>query len=409
MRILCRKSPMVGRFFACVLLLFPLSVSAQEASLDVEEAVRRALSNPAIDAILEGEIREARAEAEMETVVAAPTLGVSHEQVVGDAGAEYLELSVGIEQEFDLSPWRGHVRRAGSHRQDAARSGTAAWRLELAAAVRLSFFEIVYRQERVAVFDHWIGNLQEGVVAVSTREEHGDVSELEVRRIERALESARAQQAMEGFMLGEAWAALHLWVPWDERPSVSGELTPTTNEHATGAVLPSLERLEHLRRAVVAEANAFGRPFWREWTVGAGYRFADVGSATGHGFLFSLSVPLTLWNTDRPREDRLAAERARIDGELSMQQTLAARAEQAAHARLTEALSALSHFPPEEHDAELTRLAETTYGAGEATLTELLEAYAGEVELQLGRIDLEWEARRSSIELARRRGNGVLQ
>jgi cobalt-zinc-cadmium efflux system outer membrane protein len=132
-----------------------------------------------------------------------------------------------------------------------------------------------------------------------------------------------------------------------------------------------------------------------------------VGTDNGQGFMATLSLPLSLWNTDKPRKQRIEADRKRVEGELRFARTLAEQAAAAARQRLRDALDALGRLPAPERDTELSGLAESAYAAGEATLLELLDAYESEVELQLSRIDLQWEARRAELELQRRLGIGA--
>jgi outer membrane protein TolC len=140
--------------------------------------------------------------------------------------------------------------------------------------------------------------------------------------------------------------------------------------------------------------------------IGAAYRVAQQGGSVGQGFMVSLSVPLTFWNTDRPRVERLRAERARVESELSLTRTLAEQGEHGARKRLDDTLEALGELPAPEHDVEVSQLAESAFAAGEGTLLELLDAYESETDLRLARIDLQWAARRAAIDLQRRLGIG---
>jgi len=399
---------MVGRFFALWTLLVPALAPAAEGAWRVDEVVARALADERIEAVLQSRLASLRAGVAEATAHPAPGLGVSHEQVLGDEAAEYREISVVVQQELDLSDRRARLREALPHREAALRARREAWRLEVATAVRRAFFEVRYRQERSGALAGWIERLGRGVRVIEVRERHGDASAYDVRRVQREVETAKAARVRETSLLAEAWASLGVWVPLDTPAELIGDLRPPPPApEADLSSLPNLARLEHEERALGVEQEAWGSPFLRGWTVGAGFRRADLGSATGHGFILSLDLPLTLWNTDAPKVERLRAERARAGGEIRLRRALAERAEAAAHRRVDEALAALGALSPPEHDAELTRLAETAYAAGEASLTELLDAYESQTELDLSRVDLQWEARRASIELDRRRGKGA--
>lgn len=402
-----RKNPSIGRLF--VLLAWvasPAGAATQEGAWTADEAVRRALANPHVQGILDSHIRGMKAEIEAATARPTPALTAAHEQVLGDERVGYRESTVAIQQQLDLSGWRGRLRGALPHRERALRAESAERRLDVATSVRTAFFEVRYREERLRALDAWIGRLQGGVAATQARQRRGDVAPWEVRRVQRELETAHARRAREEALLAESWAGLASWSPWTSRPTLSGDLTPDAAVPPPQP-LPRLARLQHLGLGLAAEAEAWGAPWWRGWTVGAGYRFARVGSATGHGFVVSMSIPLALWNNDLSEIERLKAEQARIGSELRLGWALAERAENAGRERLERVTLALARVPTRASDAELTRLAEAAYAAGEATLTELLDAYGSETELALSHIDLQWEARRAAIELDRRRGLGV--
>jgi cobalt-zinc-cadmium efflux system outer membrane protein len=404
------QTPIVTRLFAALIVIITLArprpAFAGEPSWTEDEAVARALANPEIEAVLAAELEAARAEVDEATVRPTPSLGIDHEQVFGGPPVEYLQTTAMVRQELDFTPWRRRLRESEPHREEALQAETDQWRLEVATAVRLAFYQVRYHEERIAALDGWIARLEHSVASISKRSEQGDASAYEVRRVERELEIAVARRAQEQANLAEAWAALSAWTPWDAQPGLRGELRPSDTMQDEVATLPRLEQLEQRELALDAELDAWGVPFGRGWTIGAAYRFARVAGRDGHGFMVSLSVPLTLWNTDRPRVERLRAERARVQGELRLTRTLAEQAEHGARQRLQDTLAALERLPAPERDAELSQLAETAYGAGEGTLLELLDAYESEVELGLARIDLQWTARQAAIELQRRLGIG---
>jgi outer membrane protein, heavy metal efflux system len=404
------KTPIVARLFAALILVLavvPARVWARGPTWTVDEAVGHALANPEIEAVLAAEIDAARAEVDEATVRPTPSLGVEHEHVFGSARVGYVQTTAIVRQTFDVTPWRRRLRETVPHREAALRAQTEQWSLEVATAVRLAFFQVRYHEDRIAAIDGWIVRLEQSVAAIDKRRERGDASPYEVRRVQRELEIAGARRAQEQARLAEAWAALGAWTPWESQPSLTGELTP--NDVPVGGIdtLPRLVQLEQRELALDAELDVWGAPFGRDWSFGAAYRFARQGGDDGHGFMLTLSIPLTLWNTDRPRVQRLRAEHARVEGELRFARTLAEQAEDAARKRLQAALEALGQLPATERDAELSQLAETAYGAGEGTLLELLDAYESEVELRLARIDLQWEARRAAIDLQRRLGIGA--
>jgi cobalt-zinc-cadmium efflux system outer membrane protein len=408
------QTPTVTRFFAAlssVLLAMLLGAAPASASTwTADQAVARALENPEIEVMLEAELAAARAEVDERTAWPTPELGVDYEHVFGGQPVGYVQVTTMIRQRVDFTPWRRRLRETVPHRESAARAESEQWRLEVATAVRTSFYEVRYHEERLAAIDAWIARLEQGVATMDARRERGDASSYEVRRVERELEIAVARRAEEQARLAEAWATLGEWTPWDTQPRLRGELPPrpVPDDDAADVVsLPRLAQLEQRQLVLGRELDAWGVPFGRGWTFGAGYRFARQGASNGHGFMLTLSLPLTLWNTDRPRVERLRAEHARVEGELHLRRSLAEQAADATRERLRASLDALAQLPAPERDGELSRLAEAAFAAGEGSLLELLDAYESEVDLQLSRIDLQWEARRAAIELQRRLGIGA--
>jgi cobalt-zinc-cadmium efflux system outer membrane protein len=405
------KIPIVARLFAALVFVLTVAVperaSAQGPAWTVDEAVDRALENPEIEAVLAASLEAARAEVDEATVRRVPSLNIDHEHVIGSARVGYIQTTAMIRQTFDFTPWRRRLQDSVPHREAALRAENAQWSLEVATAVRLAFYQVRYHEERIAAIDAWIARLEQGVEAIDKRRAGGDASPYEVRRVERELEIAVARRAQEQARLAQAWADLGAWTPWEAQPSLTGALTPSDVPAGDVATLPKIVQLEQRELALDAELDVWGRPFGREWTFGAAARYARQGGDNGYGFMLTLSVPLTFWNTDRPRVQRLRAEHERVEGELRFARTLAEQAEQATRKRYQAALDALGSLPAAEHDAELSHLAEAAFGAGEGTLLELLDAHESEAELRLARIDLQWEARRAAIDLQRQLGIGV--
>lgn len=366
----------------------------------VEAATRRVELAPREEARLE----VVRASIDEATAMPVPRLGLLVDRVFGDVNSGYLQLGAELEHTFDVSPWRRRLRASASAREEVVRAEGSRWRAELRAEVRTAFFAARRAEERLTVLDGWIERLRGGVAAIEARRASGDVATYEVLRIRRELELAIARRATERAQLDEARATLAEWIGDEERP-LTGSLVPDAPTGAT-ATTPELARLRALDVALDQEARAIASPFAREWTVAGAYRFNEVGSSRGHGFLVSLQVPLALWNPERGRAARLRAEQAEVRAELAFREATAGAALRAAEGRVRAVLDALARLEASASDESLSRLAEAAYASGEATLTELLDAVASEVELRLAQVELQWEARRASIELDRRRGLG---
>lgn len=452
MRSRTNKTPIVHRYLSlrrgAVLLwsftLFPSTLVGAQEAWTVDEAVARALGRPELVALREAGLAAVRAEGREAIPLPAPSLDFVHERLGDDDATATQEFSASLRAELDLFFRRRRFAEASRHRESAFLAEDDRRSLEVAAAVHTAFYAVRYHERRLRSLEEWTGRLERGLEVLRAREERGDASAYEVRRVERELLLVRAERLREESRLDEAWRDLHVWCPWEARPQLVGELAPETGadgslpgasatqdlvgarravdgadarvrgeaspDAATDGLpdeLPDTVRLVHLGRAVEAERRAWGAPFLRGWEVGAGYRRVEVGDDRDEGLILSLSVPVPLWSPDGPRRDRLRAEGIRIGSELRLERQRATEAARSAELRLVRLREAAEALSSPRADAEFTAQAEAAYAAGESTLSELLDAYESAAELELTRSDLQWEARRASIELDRLRGTGV--
>lgn len=411
-RRLVSKNPIVARLFVSVGVAVLCPLPALAAPVLADEAVRDALARPELQARVEAELDEARAGIDAATVRPTPSFEVTGDRIFGDINVGFVEVSASVEQRFDLSGWRKRLRGSLPHRESAVREGAKAWRVEVAALVRSAYFAVRYHELRLQVYDGWIERLEKGLANMEARAARGDAAAYHVRRVERELELARARQASEVAAMSEAWAQLQHWTGWRDEPELRSALPPPTrNEPGGDEVLtrPDLMQLQARERSLDAEARSWGSPWLRGWTVGAGYRFGQVGPSTGHGFVVSLSVPLALWNTHAPQVRRVRAEQARTRSELAVRTAFANTEVSGRAGRLRRVQAALAEMSDPSEDGELSHLAEVAFAAGEASLVELLDAFESEADLQLSRLDLQWDARRADIDLDQSLGLGVPQ
>ena len=403
-----RENPMVGRLLGCVAGFVLAVSSASAAPRTVDDAVEAALANPALAALAAGRLGAVAAAVEEAAALPPPSLGVEHEQVVQPAGWAGTESTLRIEQA--LAPgWQAALRATAPHRRAAAQAEFETVRLGIATEVRRAFYEVRWREERLAVLAAWIERVDRVVALTAARERGGDASACAVRRVEREQATIRAERAAEAARLGEAWGALSTQTGWTERPALGGELVPAMREEGGAGAEghPGLARLASEGRARAVEAEAWDSPMGRGWTLGAGYRLVGADEAFGHGFVVSLGMPLALWNAEQPRIDRLVSERAALAAEADRWRAMSGRAVAAARQRLADALAAVAEVPAAAADDDFSAVAESAFAAGEATLEVLLDAGESTTRLRLAALDLAWEARRAAIELDHHLGQGA--
>lgn len=401
---------MVSRIFA-LLVLSAASVGAQDSELgrSADDAVATALQRANVEQRLAAEVAAVRAEIEGRTQWSVPELRLSRDQVFGDINVGSLEHSAEVEQTLDLSPWRRELRRSLRSREAALEADADAWRLDAAHAVRLAYFAVQYTERKAAVLRRWSDRLEQAHGALEARREQGDVSAFAVQRTAAALEVARQRLAAAEAEAAEARAELSGWTGWAAE-ALSETLVPSpVGAHAGGdAERPELQALAHRAAALSRSEAASSSAFWRNWRVAAGYRYTGVGDSSGHGVTISVALPLAFWNPNAAERDRLAAQRAALEGQLRLRRDEVTRQIAAAQARWQVAFEALQNRSADVDAADrLSSFARAAFEAGEASITELLDAYEGERELRLGRLEGEWEARRAALNLSWRLGLSV--
>lgn len=406
MRSTALKSPTNARFFIPVLLwCVALPAHSQDAGWTEQDAVLAATAAVRTDALTLAGIEAARAAVDARAARPVPRASLDHEQVLAPEPLRAFETTFGVEQSFDLSPWRDRLRDAVPYAADALRAEQRAVRAEVADAARRAYWAVRYHEERCATLEVRSAQLGRAVEAVRARAASGDVAELELLRMDAELGLANSVLGRERAGLEAARAELRALVGGEALPRLAGSLAPPRTPFDIVATAPELARLDALRQLAETEASAIDSSWLRDWQVSAGYRWLRSDATTGHGLVVGLAIPLAFRDPMQVAHEAARAESLRIGAERDL---VAARLQQradVAHGRLQVHLEALDAMPT-GGGGRLAEVAELAYAAGEATLSELLDALAHQTELELARIDLEWAARLETIELARLAGAG---
>jgi outer membrane protein TolC len=150
-----------------------------------------------------------------------------------------------------------------------------------------------------------------------------------------------------------------------------------------------VQSLEAQARADELEARAARRRVVPELSVFGGYRSVAAGGATGHGLSLGVEVPITVFDHGQGEAVRATsdAQLARASAQrLRKRQKAIAHASQLGRSELETTVveaRATSHGALSVRD-KATQL----YSAGEATITELLEAHRVAEEAQLAELAL---------------------
>ena len=309
-----------------------------------------------------------------------PTLQATHEPLRrGDTrqSETYLNLSQQLE-------WSGRSARIASAQQTAAaaRARAAADSARLALQVATAYVEAATAETRRRRLEQVTRVFRRADSSVAERRREGDASGYAVRRIR--LERARYEQRLAAARLEaqNARRQLALLILPDAAPSVAAEplpasMPPSMSEQS--AFRTALEQRPELRRwrsevgAQKASLRAARQEAWPDPSVTAGYKRQSNGF---DGAFLGVGIPLPLFDRNRGAAE---AESARLQA-AQTQQGLARREirneVRRAHAAYASARGQAQLLGNEllRGTGDLLRIAQTSYGEGEMSLVELLDA-----------------------------------
>ena len=384
------------------LLALPLAVWAQ-TPLTEAGAVRLGLTRADFADLERGAVQAAEADALAAGLFPNPTLSYSRDGL--DGSPDTVEQTWMIEQAFDISGRRGLHREAASRRVAAITAGNASQQLLMAAEIRRSFHEVLFRQEVIRASETWAKRFArvEGMVGKLARA--GEASGYDRRRLTRERLTAEARLAAERAELDRSIARLMALTGVPGDLLLKGELLPSAPTPVE-TVLPRLDQRPDLqslsRRAEAAdlEGRAANRGGIPEVTVGIGPKYVDNGSTQNNGVAISLSVPLPVFDRQQAGRQRAAAEALQARAEYRLAQRRAEGELRGIH-RQVEGLRATAidyRSRAVAASPELLRIAETAYQGGESSLLELLDAYRGTLETEVTALEFEKRARDARIE-----------
>lgn len=395
----------------------PAVAAPDAAPLTEQTVVNLALSRSALTDIFEGGISVSEGQASAAGAYANPEVAYLREELSG--ASESVEETIAVSQHFDLGNRRGLRREAGERRTSALRREDEAARRTIAADARARFYEVVFRQARVAALVSWVNQVDQARELVARRAQRGDAASYELRRIERERVVAEAWLASERSGLERAGARLEALLDGGGAGAASravGSLLPDGAPMALEAIQaatasrPDLLALGLNLEAATIESQAAARWWLPDLRLEAGWKAAELGAeGRADGFMLGASLAVPLW--DQAASDARIAEgaarnaqgqRALIESELRAELTGlhadAVRLHEVA-IRFQEQSSAVS--------SELVRMVTAGHAGGEFSLLELLDAYRGATDDALRALEMALAARNARIELERLSGAGL--
>ncbi len=416
------RKPIVGRYFSALLAAWLFTGSAraaerQPAPLTERDVVERTLQRAALTDTIEGTVEIEAGRARASRAHPNPQLSYLREQTFGTSGTGEDYLS--IVQVVDLGSRRRLQGKAGEVRAQAAAQDGGAIRAATVAEARVRFFEVLYRQDRIAALEGWRVRIDESLAIVARRESKGDASTYERRRLERERAVATGRLDTERATLERARAELRALLG-ETAPRggvrVTGDLLPTEDPaelealRTTSRSRPDLRALDMRVRAAAFDRKSASRWWLPDLRVEGGWKGVDLGRlGRSDGFLVGAALTLPLWDRSlgptriaqgeaRTARGRRVLLESEIDSALEGARAEAVLLRRAATEFRTQATSA---------SVDLVRTASAGYAGGELGLLELLDAYRGAADDSLGALDMDRAARRARIELDRLTGTGL--
>jgi cobalt-zinc-cadmium efflux system outer membrane protein len=314
-------------------------------------------------------------------------------------------------QPLDLSGRRGLREDAARHRVRATESDNLAHRNDRAVELRRAFHLLLRQQEMLRVVGNWAARFATIGGVVDKLARAGEIAGYDRRRLAREQRSAEARLAEARADLERGRARLAALIGRDIGERIDGHLPPDAapslpDLQARLAARPDLNALSARVDAAQAD-NAGAQRNLPDVSVGIGGKRVDDGVQRNNGNLLMLSFALPLFDRQQAGERRSAAQAMAARAELGLARQQAEGELVGLHRQLTQLIAAAERYRGEAvaPSADLVRIAESAYRAGESTILELLDAYKGALEAETMALDLEWKAREVRIELDQLTGN----
>ncbi|MCS3830846.1 cobalt-zinc-cadmium efflux system outer membrane protein [Salinibacter ruber] len=336
---------------------------------------------------LRGEARQARAYPN-------PTLQATHEPLWRGSERQS-ETYLNVSQQIEWSGRSAQIR-AARERAAAARARAAADSARLALQVTEAYVEAATAETRLRRLRQVTRVFRQADSSMARRRREGDASGYAARRIR--LERARYEQRLAAARLEvrNAREQLALLVLPKGAPSVAAEALPSRKPPAVSvqeALQAALQQRPELRRwqsaveAQQAARRAARQEAWPDPSVTAGYKRQSDGF---EGAFLGIGIPLPLFDRNRGAAE---AEAERLDA--AQTQQILARREirnevRRAHAAYTSARRQAELLGDDllRGTGDLLRIAQTSYGEGEMSLVELLDAADAYRDARLRSVDL---------------------
>jgi len=379
------KRPSVGRFYVLALALVGHSAGAEP--VDEKAGIRLVCTRGPGAAMAHARALRGAAGVMSANVLPNPTLRAEHQRALG--GVDDQETIIGLSVPLGIGGRRFILQDAAAARREEAMFDADLGLFEAALAFREAYVAAVVDRARVEALSEEQAALDALTQTIHGLTKGGEMASYDALRQEtharshrRLLSSIKARAAGSRVAL-EAWTGASVDLPAIALIDLAGSDEASAQSLARH---PRLRQLEAESRASALEASAARRRWVPDLELFAGYREATVATQTARGISISLAVPLTFFDHGQGEAAIADADEglARATAEGARRHNAALYA--AAALRLGDLTASLDHAATADA-ATLRDKATVLYAAGEATITELLEAFRASEEARLGVID----------------------
>ncbi len=391
------EKPTMGRFLTrlaralVVLFVVALSPPARAAPpLDEVEATRQVCTMGSSVGIARAQRLRGRAEVTAAGVLPNPSLVAEYQRSF--SGPAESETIVGLSLPLGIGGRRYLLQDAAEERKRQGDAGARVTLIESAIAFREAYARAAVEQARSALLSERQTLLDDLSKTIQRLAQGGEAAGYDLGRQQAQAAIHRSAVASTRARAAAARAALEAWTGGRFSVSVDAGLLVRADLPRRGPALPKPARVAELEadaRASATEARAAGRKWVPDLEVFAGYRRLRTELETGHGVSLGLTIPVTFF-------DHGQGEGARADAahDFALASAAKVRREQDAELGAAEVLleglkeALVSAEGAAVQAAEVEAKARQLYTAGEASITELLEAFRSTEEAQLGRLSI---------------------
>jgi len=378
--------------------------------LEEREVVERALQRDDLARALEGERVSAEARADAAAAYPNPELSYIREQPLDALGA--VDDEVTLAQTIDISGRRGLRHDAAQGRARATRLEGGAQRAQRAAQARARFYALLLRQERAVALEGWVRRIDEALAVVTQRFQGGEAALYDRRRLERERAVALARLSAE--RAGLQAEQIHLSsviapTTTSLTVRVRGTLMPPDDilslpgARASASAHPALRALDERAASLAVDAAAAERGWVPDLRVVGGFKGTEVEpGARSLSLVLGVALALPLWGEASAFAGIARGELLGAQGHRDLAFADALSALEAARTEALSLRSAAVEFAEQAQAAgDLVRIAAAGYAGGELGVLELLDAYRGETDDALTRLDMAHQARLARLDFDR--------